>query len=311
MIPRETFRINDRIRAYIIKVEPEGRGPQLILSRTCPEFLTALFALEVPEIEMGLIDIKAVARDPGRRAKIAVKSNDLRIDPIGTCVGLKGSRVQAVTNELGGERIDIVLWSEDPVQFILNAMAPAAVESISIDEDTHRVDVIVAPESLAQAIGKNGQNVQLASALTGWEINVLTRDEAEEREQQESLRIFNFFVEKLGCTEEVAELLVNEGISTLEELAYMPKNELVSFGLDEALVDDLRAKARHILLLEELQESDTSNEMLSQLKNAVAMDEESWQKLVNAGITSIEELADFAADELSEKPASTKKKPKN
>jgi len=156
MIPRETFRINDRIRAYIIKVEPEARGPQLILSRTCPEFLTALFALEVPEIEMGLIDIKTVARDPGRRAKIAVKSNDPRIDPIGTCVGLKGSRVQAVTNELGGERIDIVLWSEDPIQFILNAMSPAAVESISIDEDTHKVDVIVAPESLAQAIGKNG-----------------------------------------------------------------------------------------------------------------------------------------------------------
>ncbi len=310
MIPRENFRVNDRVRAYIIKVEPEARGPQLLLSRTCPEFLAALFALEVPEIEMGLVEIKAVARDPGQRAKIAVKSNDPRTDPIGTCVGLKGSRVQAVTNELGGERIDIILWSEDPVQFILNAMAPAAIESISVDEDTHCVNVIVAPESLSQAIGKGGQNVQLASALTGWVINVLSRDEAEEKEQQEAAKIFNFFIEKLQCSEEIAELLVNEGFSSLEELAYIPKHELVALGLEQSVVDDLRAKARHTLLLEELHENDSDTEIASRLRSVVAADDESLQKLVGAGITSVEALADFSADELSEQAGIDEEKAK-
>lgn len=227
MIPRENLRVGDRVRAYLLRIERSGRGPQLILSRTAPEFLIKLFELEVPEIAEGLIEIKAAARDPGVRAKIAVKSNDPRIDPQGTCIGVRGSRVTAVSNELNGERIDIVLWSPDPAQFVINALAPAEVTSIVVDEERHSMDVVVEESQLANAIGRGGQNVRLASELTGWEINIMTESESAEKKEQEAARIRAMFMEKLDVDEDVANVLVEEGFTSLEEVAYVPLAEML------------------------------------------------------------------------------------
>jgi N utilization substance protein A len=239
------------VRAYIAKIDRAARGPQLILSRVAPEFLVKLFELEVPEIEEGLLEIKAAARDPGLRAKIAVKSNDPRIDPVGTCVGMRGSRVQAVTQELAGERVDIILWSPEAAQFVINALAPADVSSIVVDEERHSMDVVVAEDQLALAIGKGGQNVRLASELTGWQLNIMTTEEREQKSEQESSVVRGVFMEKLDVDEEVADILVAEGFTSLDEVAYVPINEMLEIeAFDEETVNELRRRARNSLLTE-------------------------------------------------------------
>jgi N utilization substance protein A len=227
MIPRENLRIGDRVKAYLLRIDRAARGPQLILSRTAPEFIIKLFALEVPEVDDGLLEIKAAARDPGMRAKIAVKSNDQRIDPIGTCVGMRGMRVTAVTNELAGERVDIVLWSADPAQFVIGALAPAEVSSIIVDEEKHSMDVVVDEQNLAIAIGRGGQNVRLASEMTGWTINLMTEEESKTLVEAEAAAIRVLFMEKLDVDEELANILIEEGFSTLEEVAYVPLHEML------------------------------------------------------------------------------------
>ena len=247
MIPKENLRVGDRVRAYLHRIDRASRGPQLKLSRISPEFLMKLFELEVPEIEERMIEIKVAARDPGSRAKIAVKSNDARIDPIGTCVGMRGSRVQAVISELAGERIDIILWSEDPATFIINALAPAEISSIMVDEEKHSMDIAVDDENLAQAIGRGGQNVRLASELTGWELNIMTIDESKAKHEKETSQISQLFMEKLDVDQEIAEILVQEGFATLEEVAYIPINEMLEIeSLDEETVHEIRNRARNV-----------------------------------------------------------------
>src|SRR5687767_12706708 len=241
MIPKENLRVGDRARAYVWKTDRANRGPQLILSRTASEFLVKLFEMEVPELEDGLLEIKAAARDAGSRAKIAVLSKDRRIDPIGTCVGMRGSRVQAVRSELAGERVDIVLWAEDPAQFVINALAPAEVSKIKVDEETHSMDIVVDEENLAQAIGRTGQNVRLASELTGWELNLMTLEESQKKSEEESSSIRNLFMEKIDVDQEVADILVQEGFGTLEEIAYVPLNEMLEIeAFDEDTINELR-----------------------------------------------------------------------
>ncbi len=250
-IPKENLRVGDRVRAYLLRIDRNARGPQLVLSRSAPEFISQLFELEVPEIEDGLLEIKAAARDPGLRAKIAVKSNDPRIDPIGTCVGLRGSRVTAVRNELGGENVDIVLWSADSAQFVISALAPAEVSSIVVDEETHTMDVVVDEGNLAMAIGRGGQNVKLASELTGWNINLMTETAAAERSDAEQGRLRQIFCAKLDVDEEVADILIEEGFSSLEEIAYVPISEMLEIeAFDEDTVNELRQRARNVLLTE-------------------------------------------------------------
>src|SRR5690348_13745600 len=252
-IPREAVRVGDRVRGYLFEVRPEPRGPQLFVSRTAPEFMMELFKLEVPEVGQGLVSIMACARDPGYRAKIAVLAHDNRTDPIGACIGMRGSRVQAVSNELNGERVDIILWSDNPAQFVINAMAPAEVQSIVVDEDKHSMDLAVAEEQLAKAIGKGGQNVRLASRLTGWQLNVMTADQVQAKSEAEQLKARSLFMEKLEVDEEIAGILVAEGFSTVEEIAYVPVGELLAVeGFDEDIVEELRARARDALLNEAL-----------------------------------------------------------
>src|SRR5213076_2149243 len=249
MIPKENLRVGDRVRAWVMKIDRQARGPQLVLSRTAPQFIMKLFELEVPEIEEGLLEIKSAAREPGIRAKIAVHTNDKRLDPIGTCVGMRGSRVQAVTQELAGERVDIVLWSADPAQFVIGALAPAEVSSILVDEDKHSMDVVVDEENLAIAIGRSGQNVRLASELTGWTINLMTEEESQKKNEEEASSVRKLFMERLDVDEEVANTLIQEGFSTLEEVAYVPINEMMEIeGFDEATVNELRNRARDALL---------------------------------------------------------------
>ena len=251
MIPKENLRVGDRVRAYLLKIDRVARGPQLILSRTASEFIIKLFELEVPEMEDGLLEIKSAARDPGVRAKIAVKSNDPRVDPIGTCVGMRGSRVTAVTNELAGERVDIVLWSADPAQFVIGALAPADVSSIVVDEEKHSMDVVVDEDNLAIAIGRSGQNVRLASELTGWAINLMTVEESQKKSEEEHGSIRKLFIDKLDVDEEVANILIEEGFSTIEEIAYVPLNEMLEIeAFDEDTVNELRNRARNVLLTE-------------------------------------------------------------
>ncbi|MDA8107625.1 MAG: transcription termination factor NusA, partial [Betaproteobacteria bacterium] len=248
MIPKENLRLGDRVRAWVMKIDRAARGPQLILSRTAPQFIMKLFELEVPEIEEGLLEIKSAARDPGVRAKIAVHSLDKRIDPIGTCVGMRGSRVQAVTQELAGERVDIVLWSPDPAQFVIGALAPAEVSSIVVDEEKHAMDVVVDEENLAIAIGRSGQNVRLASELTGWTINLMTEEESVKKQEEETGRLRQLFMERLDVDEEVANILIQEGFSTLEEVAYVPIQEMMEIeAFDEGTVNELRSRARNAL----------------------------------------------------------------
>ena len=301
MILKENLRIGDRVRAYLSRVERGGRGPQLILSRIAPEFITKLFELEVPEIEEGLLEIKAAARDPGVRAKIAVKSHDKRIDPIGTCVGMRGSRVQSVTNELAGERVDIILWSEDPAQFVIGALAPAEVSSIVVDEEKHSMDVVVDEDHLAQTIGRSGQNVRLASELTGWELNIMTVDEAKSKSDEEFSGIRKIFMEKLDVDEEVADILVQEGFSTVEEVAYVPLSEMLEIeALDETTVNELRARARNALLTDAIASEEKVENADEQLLNMEGMDNPTARLLVSKGVTTMEALADLAVDDLTE-----------
>src|SRR5262245_30751013 len=301
MIPKENLRVGDRARAYLWKIDRNARGPQLILSRTVPEFLVKLFELEVPELEDGLLEIKAAARDPGSRAKIAVKSNDPRIDPIGTCVGMRGSRVQAVTAELAGERIDIINWAQDPAQFVISALAPAEVSGIVVDEEKHSMDIVVDEENLAQAIGRSGQNVRLASELTGWELNLMTVEESREKQDQEHSRLRSIFMEKLDVDEEVADILVQEGFSSLEEVAYVPINEMLEIeAFDEETVNELRSRARNALLTQAIVSEEKIEHDLEDLLQLEGMDPETARQLAGHGIGTREDLADLATDDLVE-----------
>jgi N utilization substance protein A len=301
MIPKENLRVGDRVRAYIWKIDRVSRGPQLILSRTVPEFLVKLFELEVPELEDGLLEIKAAARDPGSRAKIAVKSNDPRIDPIGTCVGMRGSRVQAVTSELAGERVDIVLWNPDPAQFVINALAPAEVSSIVVDEEKHSMDIVVEEENLAQAIGRTGQNVRLAGDLTGWELNIMTPDESRKKAEEETTRMRSLFMDALDVDEEVADILVQEGFSTLEEVAYVPLNEMLEIdAFDEATVNELRSRARNALLTQAIAGEEKVEHDIEDLLKVEGMDNDTARLLASKGVSTQEELADYASDDLVE-----------
>jgi transcription termination/antitermination protein NusA len=301
MIPKENLRIGDRVRAFVQKIDRLARGPQVILSRTSPEFLMKLFEFEVPEIEQGLLVIKSAARDPGVRAKIAVWTNDRRIDPIGTCVGMRGSRVQAVTNELAGERVDIVLWSDDPAQFVIGALAPANVSSIVVDEDKHAMDVVVDEDNLAIAIGRSGQNVRLASELTGWQINIMTAEESAQKQEGEQGTIRAVFIDKLDVDEEIANILIAEGFSTLEEIAYVPVNELTDIdAFDEETVEELRTRARNALLTEAIKREENLEQAERDLIELDGMDAELVTKLAASSIRTRDDLAELAVDELTE-----------
>ena len=301
MIPKENLRVGDRVRAFVMRIDRAQRGPQLILSRTAPEFIIELFRLEVPEIEEGLLEIKSAARDPGIRAKIAVQSKDARIDPIGTCVGMRGSRVQAVTQELAGERVDIVLWSQDPAQFVIGALAPAEVSSILVDEDKHSMDVVVDEENLAIAIGRSGQNVRLASELTGWTINLMTEEESQKKNEEETSSVRKLFMERLDVDEEVANILIQEGFSTLEEVAYVPINEMMEIeGFDEATVNELRSRARDALLVQEIASEEQAENLDPELVNLEGMDADLAKKLARGGVKTRDDLGDLAVDDLTE-----------
>ena len=300
-IPRETFRIGDRLRALLEEVRPEARGPQLALTRTSPVVLIELFKIEVPEIADGVIEILGCARDSGSRAKIAVKTNDGRIDPVGACVGMRGSRVQAVSNELGNERIDIVPWDDNVAQLAINAMSPAEVVSIVVDEETRSMDIAVGEDNLAQAIGRGGQNVKLASELTGWELNIMTEEEAAEKHEAEAGTIIENFMQLLDVDEDVAIVLVEEGFTTLEEVAYVPIEEMIAIeGFDEDIVDELRARAKNALTTMELasEEELGSTEPAEDLRNMDGMDTRLAYQLAGMGIVTMEDLAEQAIDDL-------------
>lgn len=301
MIPKENLRTGDRVRAYVADVNREGRGPQLYVSRTAPEFIQQLFAIEVPEIEQGLLEIKAAARDAGVRAKIAVVSHDRRIDPIGTCVGVRGSRVQAVTGELAGERVDIVLWSEDPAQFVIGALAPANVSSIMVDEEKQAMDVVVDEDNLALAIGTGGRNVRLASELTGWQINIMTAEESEAKTQEEQTQIMQLFMDKLDVDEDVAEILVVEGFTSLDEVAYVPVNEMQEIeAFDDETVEELRTRARNSLLTEAIATEEKLSNTNEDLLELEGMDKATAAKLADNDVRDREALAELAVDELVE-----------
>ena len=301
MIPKENLRISDRVRAILIKIDETVRGPQLILSRIAPEFLIRLFELEVPEIEEGLLEIMAASRDPGLRSKIAVKANDQRIDPVGTCVGMRGSRVQAVTSELAGERVDIVLWSIEPAQFVINAMAPAEVSSIVVDEDKHSMDLVVAEDQLAQAIGRNGQNIRLASDLTGWELNILTEEQSDQKTKEEYTSSSQLFIEKLDVDEDVADILVKEGFSSIEEIAYVPIEEMVQIeAFDEETVNELRSRASAVILTAAIAKEEEVSEPAADLLSMDGMDPDTAKLLASKEIITMEDLAELAVDELIE-----------
>jgi N utilization substance protein A len=301
LVGREVFRINDRVRAILADVRPEARGPQLFLSRACPEMLIELFKIEVPEVSEEVIEIRAAARDPGSRAKIAVKTNDGRIDPVGACVGMRGSRVQAVSGELGNERVDIILWDDNPAQLVINAMAPAEVESIVVDEDTHTMDVGVADDNLAQAIGRAGQNVRLAAQLTGWTINVMAVEEMAAKHEQESSHIISYFVDALDVGEDIAEVLVEEGFTTLEEVAYVPLEEMMSIeGFDEDIAQELRARAKDALLTQAIASEEVldSAEPAEDLLSMDGMEKHLAFILASRGIVTMEDLAEQAIEDL-------------
>lgn len=302
VIAREPMRPGDRVRGYLFDVRSEVRGPQLFMSRTMPEFLIELFKLEVPEIAQGLIELKGAARDPGLRAKVAVQAKDKRIDPVGACVGMRGSRVQSVSNELAGERIDIVPWDENIAQFVINAMQPAEVESIVVDEDSHAMSLAVIEEKLAQAIGRGGQNVRLASELTGWTLNVMTVEEAEEKSEAESRSVQESFMEALDVDAEVAAILVAEGFTTLDEVAYVPTEELVEIEeFDEDIVEELRQRARDALLTRAIASAEhPAAEPADDLKEVEGVDEEMANKLAAAGVVGRDDLAELGTDELME-----------
>ncbi len=300
MIQKENVRAGDRVRAVISKIDRQARGPQIELSRTSREFMKELFRLEVPEMEQGMLEIKSCARDPGVRAKIAVLSHDRRIDPIGTCIGVRGSRVNAVSNELGGERVDIVLWSEDPAQFVIGALAPANVQSIVVDEDKHAMEVAVDEENLALAIGRAGQNVRLASELTGWAINLMSAEESQNRHTAETETMRELFRNKLDVDQEVADILIQEGFTSLEEVAYVPLPEMLEIeSFDEDTVHELRNRARDALLTQELASEQKLEEVSQDLKSLEGLSSDDIAKLVDAGIQTRDDLADLAVDELT------------
>ena len=299
MIPKENLRSADRVRAMIMEVDTTLRGAPIILSRSAPEFMIELFRQEVPEIEQGLLEIKSCARDPGSRAKIAVISHDKRVDPIGTCVGVRGTRVNAVTNELAGERVDIVLWSEDPAQFVIGALAPANVSSIVVDEEKHAMDVVVDDENLAMAIGRGGQNVRLASDLTGWKINIMDAAESAQKVANETEGLRALFVEKLDVDQEVADILIEEGFTSLEEVAYVPLQEMLEIeSFDEDTVNELRARAKDALLTMEIAREESVEEVSQDLRDLDGLDTELIAKLAEGGINTRDDLADLAVDEL-------------
>ena len=301
MIAKENLRVGDRVRAVIAKIDRAARGPQIELSRTSPEFMKELFRLEVPEIEQGLLEIKSCARDPGVRAKIAVLSHDRRIDPIGTCIGVRGSRVNGVSNELGGERVDIVLWSDDPAQFVIGALAPANVQSIVVDEERHAMDVAVDEENLALAIGRSGQNVRLASELTGWQINLMSAEESQNRQNAETEAMRELFRTKLDVDQEVADILIEEGFTSLEEVAYVPLAEMLEIeSFDEETVHELRKRARDALLTQEIAREQKLEEVSQDLKDLEGLSTDDIAKLADAAIHTRDDLADLAVDELTD-----------
>ena len=300
LIAKENLRPGDRVRGYLRDVRQEARGPQIFVSRVAPELLIELFKLEVPEVGENLIEIKGAARDPGQRAKIAVFTRDQRIDPVGACVGMRGSRVQAVSNELAGERVDIVLWNENPAQFVINGLAPAEVSSIVVDEDTHSMDVAVREDQLSMAIGRGGQNVRLASQLTGWVLNVMSETDAVKKGEEESKNLKKMFMEQLDVDEDVANILVEEGFSSVEEVAYVPTNEMLSIEeFDEAIVEELRGRAKDALLAKAISEQSTSgNKTVAGLPDLAGMDETLLGELVKIGVRTVEDLADQSVDDL-------------
>ena len=301
MIPKENLRNGDRVRAMIMDVDLTLRGAPILLSRSAPEFMVELFRNEVPEIEQGLLEIKSCARDPGSRAKIAVLSHDKRIDPIGTCVGVRGSRVNVVTNELAGERVDIVLWSEDPAQFVIGALAPANVSSIVVDEEKHAMDVVVDEENLAIAIGRGGQNVRLASDLTGWKINIMDAAESALKQEEETSTSRKLFMEKLDVDEEIADILIEEGFSSLEEVAYVPLQEMLEIErFDEETVNELRSRAKDALLTMDIAREESVARVSQELRDLEGMTPELVTKLEAGGIHTRDDLADLAIDELTE-----------
>ncbi|MBY4594096.1 transcription termination factor NusA [Ottowia caeni] len=300
MIPKENLRNGDRVRAMIMEVDLTLRGAPILLSRSAPEFMIELFRNEVPEIEQGLLEIKSCARDPGSRAKIAVLSHDKRVDPIGTCVGVRGTRVNAVTNELAGERVDIVLWSEDPAQFVIGALAPANVQSIVVDEEKHAMDVVVDEENLAIAIGRGGQNVRLASDLTGWKINIMDAAESAQKQEAETGSTRQLFMEKLDVDQEIADILIEEGFTNLEEVAYVPIQEMLDIeSLDEDTVNELRARAKDALLTMEIAREEQVDAVSQDLRDLEGLTPELIAKLAEAGVQNRDDLADLAIDELT------------
>jgi N utilization substance protein A len=303
MVPREPVRPQDRIKALLTEVRSEPRGPQLFMTRTSPQFLVELFKIEVPEVGQGLIDILGAARDPGLRAKIAVRSNDRRIDAVGACVGMRGSRVQAVSNELAGERVDIILYDENPAQFVVNAMSPAEVVSIVVDEDAHSMDIAVEEDKLSQAIGRGGQNIRLASELTGWELNVMTAADDEQKSETETRELIEMFSKQLDVDEEIGLILVQEGFSTIEEVAYVPTSELVEIEeFDEEIVNELRNRARDVLLTQAIvkEEKIDEAEPADDLLNLEGMDKGLAYQLASNGVVTREDLAELATDDLLE-----------
>ncbi|HTV77430.1 MAG TPA: transcription termination factor NusA [Steroidobacteraceae bacterium] len=303
MIPREQAKPQDRIKAYLKEVRSEPRGPQLFLTRTAPEFLMELFKLEVPEVGQGLIQILGAARDPGVRAKIAVRSNDPRIDPVGACVGMRGSRVQAVSNEISGERVDIIPYNENPAQFVINAMSPAEVMSIVVDEDSHSIDIAVAEEKLSQAIGRGGQNIRLASQLTGWDLNVMTESDAEAKSETEARELVQTFMKQLDVDEDVATILVQEGFSTVEEVAYVPQAELMSIAeFDEDIVKELRNRARDVLLTQAIASEESLDQSMpaDDLLLLQGMSPDLALALARRGVRTREDLAEQSIDDLSD-----------
>ncbi|OJX34574.1 MAG: transcription termination/antitermination protein NusA [Burkholderiales bacterium 68-12] len=311
MIPKENLRTGDRVRAMIMEVDLTLRGAPIILSRSAPEFMMELFRHEVPEIEQGLLEIKSCARDPGSRAKIAVLSHDRRVDPIGTCVGVRGTRVNAVTNELAGERVDIVLWSEDPAQFVIGALAPANVQSIVVDEEKHAMDVVVDEENLAIAIGRGGQNVRLASDLTGWKINIMDAAESAQKHANETEAARRLFMEKLDVDQEIADILIEEGFSSLEEVAYVPLQEMLEIeSFDEETVNELRARAKDALLTMEIAREDSVESVSQDLRDLDGVTSELIAKLAEGGVHTRDDLADLGVDELTELTGQTEEEAK-
>jgi N utilization substance protein A len=300
-LPKESFRPGDRVKAYLLEIISDARGPQIMLSRTHQGMLAELFKIEVPEVGEGIIEIKAIARDPGVRSKIAVKTNDGRMDPVGACVGMRGARVQAVSNELGGERVDIVLWDDNPAQFVMNAMSPAEIVSIVVDEETNTMDIAVKDEFLSQAIGRGGQNIKLASELTGWTLNVIGAQEAQAKNEQEKSNLLKTFTEQLDIDNDVADLLIAQGFSTIEEIAYVPMNELLEIeGFDEEIVEALRQRAKDVLLTQAIASEEEAKSPAQDLLGVDGMNEKLAGSLAEKGITTRDDLAELAVEDLTE-----------